>query len=88
VANGEDPYRVRFRTVFAMMSLVSSERDPESDRQRIVDVPEAVRLDEVLKVGPDVWTLVAATVVFRHEAALELSQGAREAGSRHGPNTC
>src|SRR5512132_1468339 len=43
------------------------------------------------------WTLVAirpaalaavpATVVFRHEAALELSQGAREVESGHGPNT-
>ena len=38
-------------------------------------------------VRPAALDEVPATVVFRHEAALELSQGAREVGSGHGPNT-
>src|SRR5512132_3494178 len=38
-------------------------------------------------VRPAALDEVPATVLFRHEAALELSQGAREVGSGHGPNT-
>jgi hypothetical protein len=38
-------------------------------------------------VRPAALDEVPATVVFRQEAALELSQGAREVGSDHGPNT-
>src|SRR6266511_6448743 len=56
---------------------------------------ERVPAAQLVRLGVSTsWTLVAvrpaaldevpATVVFRHEAAPELSQGAREVGSGHG----